>query len=79
MSFQRLQDTDAYILMEFVEACKHLVGVTVTKGVQSEMALRARPYLVRLLNNGNSMFDCEQLMREAIQMSKVPKKVYETA
>lgn len=60
---QRLQDTDAFIMMEFDRAASHLKGRPVNKELQLEMAQIAKPFIERLMLNGHSWVDAVDLLR----------------
>lgn len=62
---QRIETTDAYILMQFVAKTKHLLANKATREVQAEMAELGRPYLRALQANGHSLQTCADLMRSA--------------
>ena len=79
MTFQRLQNTDAYILMEFVRATKYLLIFQPTPAIQAEMAVVGKPYLQRLLNNGHSLQTCADLMRAAHGLPSRPVREVQTA
>jgi len=66
---QQLKDTDAMILIEFREAITELVKGPMTKEGQAEMARIGRPYLHRLLDNGNDMQTCAKLMRGIVALT----------
>lgn len=66
MTFQRLQDTDAYILMEFTRTAGHIVKGPVTPSAQQEMKVLGMPFLQRLKANGHDLQTCADLMRAAL-------------
>jgi len=73
MAFQRLQDTDVYILIEFKRAVNHLIGKSVTKELQAEAATLGKPFLERLKRNGHDLQTCADMMRTAVGLT--PHKV----
>jgi len=68
---QRLQNTDAYILMQFVAATKHLLAFKPAEA-QREMALLGMPYLRKLQANGHDLQTCADLMRAAHGLPQRP-------
>ena len=72
MSFQRLQDTDAYILMQFVAATKYLLAFKPSREIQAEMATVGMPYLRKLQANGHDLQTCADLMRAAHGLPQRP-------
>ncbi len=69
--FQRLQDTDAYILMEFRQCVKHLKGHPVDASFLLQMKKLGTPFHQRLLQNGHSATDAADLMRSAWKLIEV--------
>ncbi len=62
---QRLQDTDAFILMQFSTAVAHLKGKPPTPLMQAEVAILGTPFLKQLLNNGHTRNEAASLLRSA--------------
>lgn len=66
MAFQRLQDTDAYILIEFKRATKHLTRFPLTDALKMQIGVLAYPYFERLVSNGNTRTDSARLLQNTI-------------
>jgi len=58
-----MQDTDAYIMMEFRDAVKHLAGKPLTDEHKKEVGKVAMPFHKRLLENGNGHRDAAYLLQ----------------
>jgi hypothetical protein len=57
-----LQHTDAYILIEFRDAVKHLMGKPLEPSDHPELKALGEPFLARLMANGNSRREACYLM-----------------
>jgi hypothetical protein len=66
MSFQRLQDTDAFILIEFRRATAHLRKHPLTQEVKMQIGVLALPYFNRLLSNGHSRPAAARLLQDTV-------------
>jgi hypothetical protein len=68
MAFQRMQDMDAYILMEFRKNVKHLMGRPKDASWMLEMKKTAQPFFDRLLRNGHDRRDAAGLLQSAFNL-----------
>ena len=59
----RLADTDAYILMEFKDAVKPLMGKPLTEEHKLEVGKVALPFHKRLMEAGNSARESASLLQ----------------
>ena len=59
----RIVDTDAFILMEFRDAAKSLLGKPLTQEHKVEVGKVALPYFKRLIANGNSRVAAASLLQ----------------
>jgi len=67
---QAIQNTDAYILMTFGDAVLPLKGQQQTPEVLQELRKHGVQAVARLKNNGHSLADCIDLMREVWRLPK---------
>jgi hypothetical protein len=67
MSFQRFQDTDGYIVIEFRRATKHLGGQTLTDAVKRQVGILCLPYFDRLLKNGHTRVTAARMLQTAFE------------
>ena len=62
---QRIQNTDAFILMQFSNAVAHLRNLPADQAMQSEILRIGSKYLDQLKANGHEWQDAISLMRAA--------------
>ena len=58
-----IQHTDAFILMQFRDATKHLKGCQRTPMMLHEMKKHGQPCVDKLKHNGHTLADAVQLMK----------------
>jgi len=64
---QTLQRTDAYILMEFKDAVKPLMGKPLTEEHKLAVGKVAHPFYKRLLANGNTPREAAWLLQKVYE------------
>lgn len=62
-----IQQTDAYILMQFRDAVKPLQGKPLTHELKLEVGKVALPYFNRLVARGNSRIDSARLLQDVYE------------
>jgi hypothetical protein len=64
MTFHRLQDTDAFILIEFSRSVNHLRNLPLSVEVKLLVGGSAKPFFNRLLANGTDRITAARMLQE---------------
>ena len=59
-----MKNTDAFILMQFIDAVRHLKGLPV-ESIKGDMLRLGQPFIDRLMGNGHTRMESAQLIRAA--------------